>query len=119
MAELDHYIDDASKQPPADLESAVRLACLATIKGKNKIAKEILLEASEEHRHRAKLARKRASSRTPVRSGLGALYSVALELCEAEQETGIANQFERLRRRWDTLAKEILELWEEDHRTPR
>jgi DNA-binding PadR family transcriptional regulator len=99
LDELDNYIDDASKQPPADLESVVRLACLATIKGKNDIAKEILLEASEEHRHRAKLARKRASNRTLVRSGLGALYSLVLEQCEAEQETEIANQFERLRRR--------------------
>ena len=109
---LERYVDEASDQPLGDLESVVRLASLAMIIGKTRTAKKLLLEASEEHRHRARLARKRAASRAAFKSKLGGLYSMLLAQCEAEQEIGIANQLERLHRDWNSLTQEILELWE-------
>jgi DNA-binding PadR family transcriptional regulator len=127
LDDLERYVKDASDQPFGDLESVVRLACLAMMLNKTGIAKKLLLEASEEHRHRARLARKRAASRAAFKSRLGGLYSMVLARCEAEQEICIANQLERLHRDWDSLTQEILELWEpedkdqdeDDPETPR
>jgi hypothetical protein len=115
---LDRYLDDASDQPLGDLESVVRLACLAVIVRKPRTAKKLLREGSDEHRHRARLARKRATNRVPFKSRLGGLYSILLAQCEAEQETSIANQLERLHETWNSLTQDILELWDEDLRTP-
>ena len=112
LADLRRYVKDASDQPFGDLESVVRLACLAMMLNKTRTAKKLLLEASEEHRHRARLARKRAASRAAFKSRLGGLYSMVLARCEAEQEICIANQLKRLHRDWDSLTQEILELWE-------
>ncbi len=116
LADLRRYVKDASDQPFGDLESVVRLACLAMMLNKTGTAKKLLLEASEEHRHRARLARKRAASRAAFKSRLGGLYSMVLARCEAEQEICIANQLERLHRDWNSLTQEILELWDEDDR---
>ena len=125
LADLRRYVKDASDQPFGDLESVVRLACLAMMVNESRTAKKLLLEASEEHRHRARLARKRAASRAAFKSRLGGLYSMVLARCEAEQEICIANQLKRLHRDWDSLTQEILELWEregkdkDDRETPR
>jgi len=119
LDQLDRYLDDAADQPLGDLESVVRLACLAMIVRRPRTAKKLLLEGSEEHRHRARLARKRATNRLPFKSRLGGLYSILLAQCEAEQETSIANQLERLHENWSSLTEEILELWEDDRRRSR
>ncbi|MGA7460789.1 MAG: hypothetical protein WBW69_11220 [Candidatus Korobacteraceae bacterium] len=112
LAELRPYVNEVSNQPFGDVESVVRLACLAMVLNKTRTAKKLLLGASEEHRHRARLARKRAASRAAFKSKLGGLYSMVLARCEAAQETGIADHLKRLHRDWDSLTQEILELWE-------
>ena len=63
--ELDNlyrYVDDSIDQSFGDLESVLRLACLATIIDDAGTAKSLLLEARDTHRGRARLAEKRATS---------------------------------------------------------
>ena len=102
-----------------DLESVLRLACLATIKGKTSIAKKLLSDARDTHRQRARLAKKRATSAVSFRSRLGGLYSTFLGHCELAQEAALADQLESLRRRWDTVSREILALWHDERGTRR
>jgi hypothetical protein len=114
---LNRYVEDALDQPPGDLESVLRLACLATVADNPGIARELLLEARDAHRRRARLAKKRANGTDPLRSVLGGLYSKALAQCEAKQEAAVADELESLRRRWDSVTKEIIQLWADARKT--
>ncbi|MFZ0312726.1 MAG: hypothetical protein WAL85_08480 [Candidatus Korobacteraceae bacterium] len=114
---LNRYLEDSLDQPPGDLESVLRLACLATVADNPGIARKLLLEARDAHRRRARLAKKRANNADPLRSRLGGLYSKALAQCEAQQEAAIADELESLRRRWDTVTKEIIQLWNDARKT--
>jgi hypothetical protein len=116
---LDLYVDDALDQSFGDLESVLRLACLATIKGKTGIAKKLLSEASDTHRQRARVAKKRTTSSVSFRSKLGGLYSMVLAHCEAAQEAALADLLESLRRRWDSVSEEIFLLWQDERKTRR
>jgi len=115
---LSGYVRRAQDEVPKDLESVVRLACLATVAGRAATAKKFLMEAADYHRKRARAAGKRKIS-NPVRSGLGELYSIALTNCEAAQETALARELESLARRWDKKSEEIFHYWREDHKTDR
>ncbi len=116
---VNRYVEDAIDQSYGDLESVLRLACLATIKNKSDVAKKLLLEARDTHRGRARLAKKQTSNAIPFKSRLGGLYSMVLAHCEAAQEAALADQLESLRRRWDTVAEETLQLWRDERRTRR
>ncbi len=116
---LDRYIQDVLDEPHTDLETVIRLVCLATVARDKRTSKELLFRASVTHRERARLARRRAASKDPIRSGLGALYSTVLSYCEAEQETAIADQLTLIRRRWDSVSKEVIQLWDDWHKPGR
>jgi DNA-binding PadR family transcriptional regulator len=116
---LDRYIGDALDEPPGDLESAIRLACLATIIDDIKRAKEFLLEAADAHQRRVRVARKRAANKVPFRSKLGGLYSAVLAQCEEKQTAAIVSKLDALRRDWDKTAKDILQMWQEERKSGR
>lgn len=111
-AELDNlkfYVEDALDHKIGELESVLRLACLATVIGKNEVAKELLSGAAKEHRTRARLARSPAAIPKSVESRLGSLYSTALTRCETKQEYAIADELESLQRDWDKEGKKIFD----------
>jgi len=116
---LARYVEGALDQSPGDLESVVRLACLATIIGDTGTAKKLLVEATNAHRQRARSAKRRPAGTTPLRSRLGALYSTVLADCEAAEEAATAEKLESLRRRWDKVAEEVLQQWRDERRTRR
>jgi hypothetical protein len=112
---LARYVEDALDEPPSDLESVIRLACLATVIGETDMAKKLLRDATETHRRRARAAKKRTTI-VPFRSELGGLYSMLMTHCEIDQQAVVADQLESLRRRWDTVTKAIFELGSADRR---
>ena len=116
---LKFYVEDALDRKIGDLETVLRLACLATVIGKNEVAKELFSGAVKEHRTRARLARSRAVIPESVESGLGSLYSTALTRCETEQEYAIADELESLKRNWDEESKKIFDLWSHQRKTRR
>jgi DNA-binding PadR family transcriptional regulator len=111
VANLGPYVQHALNGQLGDLESVVRLACLATVVRKTKTAKELLLEAAHVHKQRARAAKKQAASVVAPRSGLGGLYSKALAHCEVNQEFAIANSLDWLARHWETLSQETIQRW--------
>jgi hypothetical protein len=114
LEKLRSYVQDALDEPRGDLESVLRLACLASVIGDTRMAKKLLSEARDTHRRRAGIAKKRTISDVPFRSRLAGLYSKVLARCEAAQETAMADQLELLARLWDTATKEILQLWQDE-----
>lgn len=116
---LDRYLGDALDDPPGDLESAVRLACLATVIDNVKGAKQFLLEAADAHQRRARDAKKRAANKVPFRSKLGGLYSAVLAQCEEKQSAAIVDKLDALRDEWDKTAKDILQMWQEERKSGR
>ena len=116
---LDRYLGDALDDPPGDLESAVRLACLATVINDVKGAKQFLLEAADAHQRRARDAKKRAANKVPFRSKLGGLYSAVLAQCEEKQSAAIVDKLDALRDEWDKTAKDILQMWQEERKSGR
>jgi len=105
---LRSYLKDALDKPLDDLESVLRLACLATTIGDNETAKKFLLEATQSHRQRARNVKKRTSE-APFKSRLGGLYSMLLTHREIGQEAATVKQLEALHRRWDVITDAILE----------
>jgi len=116
---LNRYIEDALDDPPGDLESAVRLACLATVIKDVKGAKQFLLEAADAHQRRARDAKKRAANKVPFRSKLGGLYSAVLAQCEEKQSAAMVDKLDTLRNEWDKIAKDILQMWQEERKSGR
>lgn len=116
---LDRYIGKALDDPPGDLESAVRLACLATMIDDIKGAEKLLLEAANAHERRARAAKKRAASKDAFRSKLGGLYSAVLAQCEENQAWATVDKLDALRKEWVKTVKEILQLWQEERRGAR
>ncbi len=116
---LDRYLGDALDDPPGDLESAIRLACLATMIDDIKGAKKFLLEAADAHQRRVRVARKRAANKMPFRSKLGGLYSAVLAQCEARQAAAMVDKLDALRGDWDKTAKSILKMWQEERKNGR
>jgi DNA-binding PadR family transcriptional regulator len=116
---LKRYIGDALNDPPGDLESAIRLACLATMIDDIKGAENFLLEAADAHHRRARAAKKRAANKVPFRSKLGGLYSAVLAQCEAKQAAAIVDKLDALRDEWDKTAKEILHMWQQEPKSGR
>jgi DNA-binding PadR family transcriptional regulator len=118
LARLSGYVRRAQDEAPKNLESVVRLACLASVARRAATAKKLLLEAADYHHKRARAAEKRKIS-NPVRSGLGELCSIALSDCEAAQEAALAKELESLARRWDKKSEEIFDYWRQDRKPPR
>jgi DNA-binding PadR family transcriptional regulator len=116
---LDRYLGKALDDPPGDLESAVRLACLATIIDDVKGAEKFLLEAADAHQRRARAAKKRAASKDAFRSKLGGLYSAVLAQCEEKQARATMDKLDALRKEWVKTVKDILQLWQEERRGTR
>jgi DNA-binding PadR family transcriptional regulator len=112
VSKLRDYLEDALDQPPSDLESAIRLACLAEMIGDFKTAKKFLWEAAQGHRRRGRLARKRGYDTGAFPSKLGGLYSILLALGEAKKQAAIADWLDWLHGRWGTLTEEILQQWD-------
>ena len=104
LDELDRYLRDALNTSLTDFESVLRLACLATINGDSTLAKEFLSEAIDEHRQRARAAKRR---HIPPKSKLGHLYSALLRRWEEEERTAMAQRLELLRRRWTKITEWI------------
>jgi DNA-binding PadR family transcriptional regulator len=113
LKNLKRYVDDAADSSASDVESVLRLACMARLHDQGQAAKRLLRQASQKHRDRAREARKRMRSTSPFSSRLGGLYSIVLARCEARQEAAIADELEALSHRWDDLSDAILESWEE------
>jgi len=116
---LDRYLGDALEDPPGDLESAVRLACLATANNDIKGAKQFLREAADAHQRRARVAKKRAANKVPFRSKLGGLYSAVLAQCEEKQLAAMVDKLAALGDKWDKAAKDILQMGQEEHKSGR
>jgi DNA-binding PadR family transcriptional regulator len=110
--ELDGYLDRIFESPIGEVETVIRLACLATVVGRTRLAKDILLDASAEHDRRSRAAKKKTRDSVPFKSRLGGLYSRVLSRCDAAQEAAIAEELEALSRGWNAIADEILESWQ-------
>ena len=110
------YIKDVWDDPPGDLESAVRIACLATVVDDIKGAEHFLREAADAHQRRARAAKKRAAREVQFRSKLGGLYSAVLAQCEQRQAAAVMEKLDVLGKEWDKTAKDILQLWQEERR---
>jgi len=116
---LPRYLDEAMDHATAnDLESVLRLACLATVVDAKKTAKQLLRDAVGSHRTRARQAKGRKIA-SPMKSGLAGLYSMALSQCEAAEQVAIAKQLESLHRRWERQAEDVFERWRQEHRQRR
>ncbi len=78
------YAKQAVDEPPGDLESVLRLACIAVSEGKIELARKILLQAAEEQAKRSQRAARHASAASKG-SSAAELYTAALAHCDASR----------------------------------
>jgi DNA-binding PadR family transcriptional regulator len=94
LRQIDQYLDDALDQEPSDVESILRLACLAAIHRRSEVTAKLLLQAATEHEMRSRRGRKSNTGSTP--RTLAELYRFALGYCEAVREGAIAESLSLL-----------------------
>jgi DNA-binding PadR family transcriptional regulator len=82
LQRTDAYLQRALDEADGDLESTLRLACIAVSEGKPEQARKMLLQAADEHAKRSRRARKRATLQ-PNNVSVAGLYSAALAHCDA------------------------------------
>jgi DNA-binding PadR family transcriptional regulator len=107
LMKTDLYLEEALEEGRGDLESVLRLACIAISEAKAKPARKLLLLAAEEHAKRSRRAKRRAAAKLNDCSVAG-LYSAALAHCETNRHTATA----------ESLASLIPLLGLDSHRTP-
>lgn len=84
LQNIDVYLEQALDELPGDLESVLRLACMAISETKIELAKKLLLQAGEEHAKRSRRAGRRAGV-PPKKSSAAELYTAALAHCDASR----------------------------------
>jgi hypothetical protein len=75
-------LEQTLDERPGDLESVLRLTCMAISEGKIELAKKLLLQAAEEQAKRSRRAGRQASA-PPKGSSAADLYTAALAYCDA------------------------------------
>src|SRR5271169_6842087 len=81
---IDFFIEQTLDERPEDLESVLRLACMAISQGKIELARKLLLQAVEEQAKRSRRAERQASV-APKGSSAAELYTAALAHCDASR----------------------------------
>jgi DNA-binding PadR family transcriptional regulator len=89
LKKLDLYLERALDEEDDDLETVLRLVCMAISEGKLASARKLSLQAADQHARRSRRARKQAV--TPAKgSGVAELYLAALSLCETNRQDATA-----------------------------
>jgi hypothetical protein len=95
LLKTDLYLEEALEEETGDLESVLRLACIAISEAKAKPARKLLLLAGEEHAKRSRRAKRRST--LPVKeSSLAELYSAAMAHCDAIRRGATSKALESL-----------------------
>ena len=95
LSNLGLLLQDALEEPITDVDSILRLACLAIVNGKRGIAEKLLVQAAEEHNKRSRQAKKRTSIPT-AESTLAELYSLVQTFWEADRQEASAGSLTAL-----------------------
>jgi DNA-binding PadR family transcriptional regulator len=95
LQKTDVYLAEASEDGPSDLESVLRLACIAISEGKPGPAKKLLLQSADEHAKRARRAKRRASVQLDD-SSLAKLYSAAMAFCDESRQNATSESLASL-----------------------
>ena len=92
---VDRYLEIGLDETIGDLESVLRLVCMAIVQGKREIARKLLVQAAEEHSKRSRRA-KRSALVTSKDPSLADLYASALAHCEGNRQEATAKSIESL-----------------------
>jgi DNA-binding PadR family transcriptional regulator len=85
LQKSDLYLEQALENGNGDLESVLRLVCIAISEAKTESARKLLLHSAEEHAKRSRRA-KRGFAAPAKGSSVADLYSAALAHCEASRQ---------------------------------
>jgi DNA-binding PadR family transcriptional regulator len=89
LKNINQHLENNLDRPKADLETVLRLVCIAITENKPELAGKLLLQAAEKHAKRFRLARKLASA--PLKhSRLSELYAAVFARCDARVENATA-----------------------------
>ncbi len=83
-------------EAPGDLESVLRLACMAVVDGKPASARELLLQAAAQYAQRSRRAKKSTLALQSERPTLAGLYAAALAHCDEKRHDATRKSLESL-----------------------
>jgi DNA-binding PadR family transcriptional regulator len=84
LSNIDFFMEQTLDERPGDLESVLRLACMAISEGKIELARKLLLQAAEEQAKRSRRAERQVSV-APKGPSAAELYIAALAHCDASR----------------------------------